>query len=126
MRYYQHKTTGELLGSLHNLREHIQDGKRMAPLTEIVRPNKHLGTGIISELMTFIEINRDYKRISKKKALHICPDFGQMRHVDTEKNFSIFRMVDDITELLPIRGTGRGIAFTAKGKAKLNKYFEQN
>ena len=121
MKYYQHKQTGELLGSLHNLRNLIINGKEM-PVTEVVRPNHLLGCGIISELMEYVEIYKNYKRISKKKALQICPDFGQMRHVDEVENYSIHRVASDIIELLPIRTFGRGIAFTKEGKKRKSIY----
>lgn len=129
MRYYQHKQTGELLGSLHNLREYVQEGgsfdpgpKRTQVLTEVIRPNKLLGNGVISELMNYPDINKHYKRISKKKAFQICPDFGQMRHVDTQYNYSVCRVASDLQELLPIRSFGRGVAFTKEGKKRKSMY----
>ena len=129
MRYYQHKQTGELLGSLHNLREYVQEGgnfdpspKRTQVLTEVIRPNKLLGSGVIIELMNYPDINKHYKRISKKKALQICPDFGQMRHVDSLDNYSINRLASDFVELSPIRTFGCGIAFTKEGKYRKSIY----
>lgn len=122
MIYYKHKTSGEIIGSLNNLRDLIDMNGNMSCITDVIIPNIGLGNGIISHCMYYSYIRQNYKRIRKTDALLAYPDFGQWRHIDDEHNFSILHLGGNyLHELLPMRSVGFGIAFTALGKAKLNK-----
>lgn len=112
MKYLQHKQTGEIILSLENLRELIDDEGQMNVLTEVVIPNKWLGNGVISHLMSYPYIQKNYKRISKKKALILCPCVAQWRHIDDENNESVRRrFLHDYSILKEKRPDGFGISF---------------
>lgn len=119
MIYYQHKKTGQIIGSLNNFRDLINADGSISSITDVIIPDKWIGNGIICHCMTYSYIRDNYKRISKKLAYELFPDFGQWRHIDDDVNFSVtyfgFRY---LFELKPMRVNGFGTAFTEKGKSK--------
>ena len=116
MKFYQHKQTGELMGSLDNLRDLII-GNTVTCVTDVVYPYRWLGNGIISHCTTYEEIRNNYKRISKIKAKKLCKDFGQWRHIDDIGNRTIIRNGQyHLGELLDKREIGFGRPFTELAK----------
>lgn len=90
MKYYQNKTTSEIVG-IENMREVISfptpQGVKMgykdhsySVVYDMVCPNKILGNGITSFCIAHGYLTANYKRISKKVALLKYPDFEQYRH----------------------------------------------
>lgn len=121
MRYYKHKTTGEIIGVTGGLRDLIDgNGNVTACITEVVLPNKWLGNGIISHMMSFTEIQKWYKRTNRKEAFAMYPDFGQWRHIDDVRhNISVtYYGSHYLNELIPMREHGFGTPFTKEGKEK--------
>lgn len=113
MYYYKHKKTGQIIGSLHNLRDSYDaDGNRVGCFTDVVMPNVCVGNGIICHIMDYRELKKGYKRTNKAEALAQTPDFGQLRHIDDKNNWNISYLGDRYNkELLPIREKGIGISF---------------
>lgn len=113
MLYYQHKETGKIIGSLHSWHDKINaKGEFDGVITQIVMPDVQLGNGIICHLMDYRDLQKGYKRISKKIALEKYPDFGQLRHVDDMHNKSItYTAQRYLDELKPIREKGFGNSF---------------
>jgi hypothetical protein len=126
MKYYTHKTTGELMASIENLRDLIIDGETKQCITDVIFPYRWLGNGIISHCMSYVEIHNNYKQISKKKAIEICSDFGQYRHVDDDLNRSVTWLAKlHNRELEPIRKFGFGTPFTDKAKVNRKEFDKQ-
>lgn len=113
MYYYQHKETGNIIGSLNNWRDFVDgNGKMIGVLTDVILPNVILGQGIISHLMDYRELKRCYKRVSRDKAFEMYPDFGQYRHRDDTINQTIHTTAQwYLDELKPIRKSNFGIKF---------------
>lgn len=95
MKYYQNRTTGEIIGA-KNMREVIiEPTEESAKLgwvdyhfmvvADVIHPNKLLGNGIISYCMPVYLIKKWYKRIDKYKALRRYPIFQQYRFDDLSK-----------------------------------------
>ena len=114
MIYYQHKITGEVIASLNNLRDLITGSNfhDCDVITDVIIPDKVLGQGIICHCMTYPHIRENYKRVSKVKALEICPDFGQWRHVHDKLNHTVrYWGYRHLEELMPVRKKPFGISF---------------
>ena len=105
----------------------IIDGENKQCITDVIFPYRWLGNGIISHCMRYVEINKNYKRITKKKAMELCPDFGQYRHIDDDLNQSITWLASvHNEELKPLRAYGFGTPFTEKAndtRKEFNKRF---
>ena len=100
MRFYQHKTTGLLVASFHELLDPIDENGKMTGgcYTRVILPSKTLGNGIIFHIMHYREF-RNFKRISKEKFFELCPDFGQLRHwmddtIERKKHIKLFENSD--------------------------------
>ena len=94
MKYYQNKTTGEIIG-VENLRELLSfpteqsislgfKGYSRQSIVDVIMPNKILGQGIDTFSMSCTFLKENYKRISKKIALAKYPDFHQYRFEDLQ------------------------------------------
>jgi len=92
MKFYQNKTTGEIIG-VNNMRELLIEpteqsitlgyrGYSYEVIYDAVYPNKILGHGITSYCVSHSFLKTNYKRINKEIALKKHPDFKQYRHVD--------------------------------------------
>lgn len=111
MYYYKHKQTGNIIGSLNNIRDLVDcDGNRIGCITDVVIPNKIVGNGVICHIMSYGELRKGYKKTNKKEALSMYPDFGQYRHRGDTKNFSVTYLGERyLDELKPIRKSDYGI-----------------
>jgi hypothetical protein len=109
--YYQHKITGQVILSLNNLRDLIdENGKFSGCITDIIIPDYKLGYGIISTVIHYKTIRNNYKRINKNVAHSIHPDFVQWRHVNDRENKSVTILGKSyLNDLIPIRKDGYGI-----------------
>lgn len=92
MKYYQNKTTGEIIGT-SNMREVIKHpteqsikmgfrGYSYEVVYDMICPNNILGEGIVSYCITWSYLNTNYKRIRREIALEKYPEFKQYRHSD--------------------------------------------
>lgn len=92
MKYYQNKTTGEIIGTT-NMREVIKHpteqseklgfrGYSYEVVYDMICPNKILGAGIVSYCITWKYLNENYKRIRREIALEKHPNFKQYRYSD--------------------------------------------
>ena len=92
MKYYQNKTTGEIIG-ICNMRDLIShpteksekagyNGYSYQVIYDMVCPNKLLGNGIVSYCITHSYLSENYKRINKKTALSKYPEFKQYKYSD--------------------------------------------
>lgn len=123
MIYYKHNTTGEVIASLENIREVIDGGNTFKVITDVIMPQRAIGNGVICHCMSYVYIRANYKRISKAKALEICPDFGQWRHVDDEHNRSVTWLGElYLNELKPMRKKPFGTPYTDYGKKRTAEY----
>lgn len=123
MIYYKHNQTGDVIGSLNNLRDLVTGNSTFVTITDVIFPNSVLGSGIICHCMTHTYIRDNYKRISRKMALELCPDFGQWRHVDDQYNMSVTYLGDIyLDQLKPMRKAPFGTAFTEYGKKRIEEY----
>lgn len=95
MKYYQNKTTGEIIGT-QNMREVISHpteqslklgfkGYSYEVVYDMICPNKILGNGIVSFCITHSYLRTNYKRIRREIALKKHPVFKQYRHEDLMK-----------------------------------------
>lgn len=48
-----------------------------------------MGSGVISTVIDYNTLKRNYKRINKSVAISKFPDFGQWRHVNDKNNMSV-------------------------------------
>jgi hypothetical protein len=125
MIYYKHKLTGEVIGSLNNLRDLVigTGVTSFNTITDVIMPNRVLGNGIICHCMTHVHIRDNYNRISRAKALEICPDFGQWRHIDDQHNYSVTYLGHRyLQDLEPMRKKPFGTPFTEYGKKRTLEY----
>lgn len=87
MKYYQNKTTNEIIG-IENMREVISFPTEAQTklgfidysyqiVYDMICPNKLLGRGITSFCITHSYLKMNYKRIAISMALKIYPDFKQ-------------------------------------------------
>lgn len=116
--YYQHKITGQVILSLNNLRDLIdEDGKRCGCITDIIIPDYKLGNGIICTVIQYKTLYSNYKRINKKDALSIHPVFKQWRHINdtTNKSVNVYGR-KYLYDLSPMRKDGFGIDFRKSTK----------
>ena len=92
MKFYQNKTTGEIIGTT-NMREVIKEpteqslalgfkGYSYEVVYDMICPNMILGEGIVSYCITWKYLNKNYKRIRREIALEKHPNFKQYRHSD--------------------------------------------
>lgn len=92
MKYYQNKTTGEIVG-VENMRELIKHPTELSQslgykgysyevIYDMICPNKILGHGIVSYCVTYHYLKDNYKRINRNLALKKYPQFKQYRHSD--------------------------------------------
>lgn len=123
MKYYQHNQTGEVIASLENIRQIMDGGNTFKVVTDVIMPETVIGNGVICHCMSYVYIRDNYKRISKAKALEICPDFGQWRHVDDEHNMSVTYLGSIyLNQLKPMRKKPFGTPFTEYGKKRTAEY----
>ena len=94
MKYYQNKTTGEIIG-VENLRELLTfpteqsiqlgfKGYSRQSIVDVIMPNKLLGNGVKTYNMPFTFLKANYKRINKKIALAKYPNFHQYDYEDLQ------------------------------------------
>lgn len=94
MKYYQNKTTGEIIG-IENMREVIdhpteQDIKlgyenhSYTVVYDMICPNHILGNGIDTFCVTHSYLTTNYRRIKKEIALTKYPNFKQYRYKDLQ------------------------------------------
>lgn len=92
MKYYQNKTSKEIIG-VENMRELITHpteqseslgykGYSYKVIYDMICPNKILGNGIKTYCVTHSFLRENYKRINRKIALEKYPVFKQYRHKD--------------------------------------------
>jgi len=92
MKYYQNKTTGEIIG-VENMRELITHptpnsirlgfkGYSYNVIYDMICPNRLLGNGIVTFCITHSYLKENYKRIKFEIALAKYPEFRQYRHAD--------------------------------------------
>lgn len=102
MKYYQNKTTGEIIG-VENMREVITHptpqsialgykGYSYEVVYDMICPNKILGNGIVTYCITYSYLKENYKRIKREIALAKYPDFKQFRHADLPNGTSEERL----------------------------------
>jgi hypothetical protein len=95
MKYYQNKTTGEIIG-ITNMREvishpteqSIKSGRTTFSyevVYDMICPNMILVEGIVSYCVTWDYLRKNYKRIKREIALRKHPNFKQYRHSDMVK-----------------------------------------
>lgn len=95
MKYYQNKTTGEIIG-VENMREVIKSptkqgdklgykGYSYAIVYDMICPNRLIGNGITSFCISHLHLIGNYKRINKNIALSKYPDFKQYGYEDLKK-----------------------------------------
>ena len=92
MKYYQNKTTGEIIGTTnmrevisHPTEQSIKSGRTYYSyevVYDMICPNMILGEGIVSYCITWSYLNTNYKRIRREIALEKHPNFKQYRHSD--------------------------------------------
>lgn len=92
MKYYQNKTTGEIIG-IENMRQVITHpteasikagfrGYAYHVVYDMICPNYILGQGITSYCIQYTFLKANYKRIKAEIALSKYPEFNQYRHSD--------------------------------------------
>lgn len=109
MIYYQHKKTKDIIGVTNCLIDQIDGEDNLTMVTMVVIPSRRLGNGILFHTMSFVDINKNYKRTSKKAAFEMYPDFGQLRHVHTIENYDIkHKATNYLEQLIPLRDKGFG------------------
>jgi len=92
MKFYQNKTTGEIVG-IENMRELISHpteksielgfkGYERSTVYDAIYPNKICGNGIVSFCIEHTFLRKNYKRIRKEIAFEKYPNFKQYRHSD--------------------------------------------
>jgi len=90
MKYYQNKTTNEIIG-VDNMREVISHPTELSikcgrktysyeVVYDMICPNHILGNGITSFCITYSFLKENYKRIKREIALNKYPEFKQYRH----------------------------------------------
>lgn len=124
MKYYQHKLTQEVIGVIDNLMDLIDESTNVKSITYVIIPDKVLGNGILCHCMSYNTIRVAYNRISKTKALEICQDFGQWRHVDDAYNKSVSYFWHlYLQKLLPMRKKPFGTAYTEFGEKRIESLY---
>jgi len=92
MKFYQNKTTGEIIG-VENMRTLLLEptkqsielgykGYSYKVVYDAILPNKILGNGIVSYCISHSFLTKNYKRIKKEIALEKYPNFKQYRYAD--------------------------------------------
>lgn len=92
MKFYQNKTTGEIIG-LENMRHLITHSTEQSEslgyenhsynvIYDMIHPNKLLGNGIKSFSITHGYLRENYKRIKKQIAYDKYPNFRQYNYND--------------------------------------------
>lgn len=102
MKFYQNKSSGEIIG-VENMRELITHptpqstalgykGYSYKVIYDMICPNKILGNGIVTFCITNSYLKENYKRIKREIALEKYPDFKQFRHANLPNGTSEERL----------------------------------
>ena len=95
MKFYQNKTTGEIIG-VENMRHLITHPTEISDklgfknhsymiVYDMICPNNLLGRGITSFAIHHTYLTKNYKRIKREIALEKYPDFRQYNFEDLQK-----------------------------------------
>jgi hypothetical protein len=99
MKYYQNKTTGEIIG-VENMRQLITHPTEQSTklgfidhsymvVYDMICPNNLLGNGIKSYSITHSYLKTNYKRIKMEIAFKKHPNFRQYRFDDLQKESAL-------------------------------------
>ena len=102
MKYYQNKTTGEIIG-VENMRELITHPTPTSinlgyknysymVIYDMICPNHILGNGIKTFCITYSYLKQNYKRIKNSIAMEKYPNFKQYRHADIPNGTELERL----------------------------------
>jgi len=95
MKYYQNKTTNEIIG-IKNMRHVISEPNEAqiklgyidhsySVVYDMICPNHLIGNGFTSFCISYKHLSKSYKRINKKLALSKYPEFRQYGYDDLKK-----------------------------------------